>query len=419
MKHSLVLIIFTCLAITKSYARDADTLKAILPGAYRMNVYVPLLKGKRIGVFANQTSVVDKTNLIDTLLKQGIIITKIFSPEHGFRGNADAGAQTENYIDSATGISVVSLYGKKIKPTGEDFKDVDMLLFDIQDVGVRFYTYISSLQYFMEAAFENSKPLMILDRPNPNGFYVDGPVLDPTFKSFIGMQPVPVVYGMTIGEYAFMIAEERWLTSDAANRKYDYYRSAENSADTPFHFFVIRCANYDHKIKYQLPVKPSPNLVDMGSIYWYPSTCFFEGTNLSEGRGTDKPFQIFGAPSLPKTMFVFTPVAKPGASSPKYVNQVCYGWNVSGTGSPLADGKLHLQFIIEDYKLFPEKGNFFIKPKSNKAEDYYFNKLAGNAVLMQQVIEGKSEQEIRASWQPALNAFKQIRKKYLFYDDFE
>src|SRR5258706_6914138 len=329
MKLICFFLFFLCSFIQNAFAHDGDTSNPVLPGAYQMNVYVPLLKGKRVGVFANQTSVVDKTNLIDTLVKQGIIITKIFSPEHGFRGNADAGAQTENYTDSATGIPVVSLYGKKLKPTAEDFKDVDILLFDIQDVGVRFYTYISSLQYFMEAAFENSKPLMILDRPDPNGFYVDGPVLDTAFKSFVGMQPVPVVYGMTIGEYAFMIAGERWLTSDAATGKYDYYRNAENSADTAFHLLVIKCANYDHKSKYQLPVKPSPNLVNMGSVYWYPSTCFFEGTNISEGRGTGKPFQIFGAPSLPKNMFTFTPVAKPGASSPKYLNQVCYGWILS------------------------------------------------------------------------------------------
>ena len=391
-----------------------------MPGAYRMSVYVPLIKGKRIGVFANQTSVIGNTNLIDTLLRQGVNITKIFSPEHGFRGNADAGVQTDNYVDSATHIPVISLYGKKLKPTAADFDNVDVLVFDIQDVGVRFYTYISSLQYFIEAACENSKPLMILDRPDPNGFYVGGPVLDTNYRSFIGMQPVPVVYGMTIGEYAMMIAGERWLSTEAANKKYDYYKvSAQNSADTPFHFLVIKCLNYNHTSKYQLPVKPSPNLVDMKSIYWYPSTCFFEGTNLSEGRGTDKPFQIFGAPSLPKDMYAFTPVAKKGAASPKYLNQVCYGWNVSDTSSPSDDGKIHLQYLIDAYKLFPVKDSFFIKSKTNKATDYFFNKLAGNAILMQQLIDRKSEDEIRTSWQPALTSFKQIRKKYLLYKDFE
>lgn len=401
-----------------SFSQDTST--QIIPGAYRMNVYVPLLKGKRIGLFANQTSVVDKTNLIDTLLKQGISITKIFSPEHGFRGNADAGESTGNTVDSATHVPIVSLYGKKLKPTAEDLNDVDILLFDIQDVGVRFYTYISSLQYFMEAAFENSKPLMILDRPNPNGFYVDGPVLDTNYKSFVGMQPVPVVYGMTMGEYAMMIAGEDWLTSNAANKKYDYYKtSAQNSADTLFHFLVIKCLNYDHNSKYVVPVKPSPNLVDMNAVYWYPSTCFFEGTNISEGRGSDKPFEIFGAPSLPKNMYAFVPIAKQGASSPKYVNQICYGWNVSDSASTSSTGKINLHYLIEAYKLFPNKDSFFIKPKTNNLTAYYFNKLAGNATLMQQLIDGKSEDEIRASWQPALDAFKQIRKKYLLYKDFE
>jgi uncharacterized protein YbbC (DUF1343 family) len=404
------LIVFFCIQF--SYSQETKT---IIPGAYRTNVYVPLLKGKRVGVFANQTSVIGNTNLIDTLLKLGVNITKIFSPEHGFRGNADAGASTTNSVDSATHVPIISLYGKKLKPTADDLKDVDALLFDIQDVGVRFYTYISSLQYFMEAAIENSKPLMILDRPNPNGFYVDGPVLDTNYKSFIGMQPVPVVYGMTIGEYAMMIAGEQWLSSDAANKKYQWYKNfAQNSVDTPFHFLVIKCSNYDHNSRYQLPVKPSPNLPDIGSIYWYPSICFFEGTNMSEGRGTDKPFQIFGAPSLPKNMFAFTPLSKQGATSPKYANEICYGWNISNIKAD--DGKLHLQYLIAAYKLFPDKDSFFIKPKTG---DYFFNKLAGNSILMQQLKDGKTEDEIRASWQPELNAFKQIRKKYLLYDDFE
>jgi uncharacterized protein YbbC (DUF1343 family) len=387
----------------------------ILPGAYRTNVYVPLLKGKRVGVFANQTSVVGNTNLIDTLLKLGVNIVKIFSPEHGFRGNADAGEVTSNSIDPATHIPIISLYGKKNKPTPEDVQDVDVLLYDIQDVGVRFYTYISSMQYFMEAAAENSKPLMLLDRPNPNGFYVDGPVLETKFKSFIGMQPIPVVYGMTIGEYAMMISGEGWLSTDAANKKFAWYKNhAQNSADTPFHFIVIKCENYTHDSRYILPVKPSPNLPDMGSVYWYPSTCFFEGTHISEGRGTDEPFQVFGAPSLPKNLFAFTPVSKPGATNPKYVTQTCYGWKV--TDIQADDGLLHLQYLLDAYQLFPDKGNFFIKPKTG---DYFFNKLAGNAALMQQIKDGKTEPEIRESWQTALNAFKQIRKKYLLYADFK
>lgn len=408
----LLAILFTCIFIP---VYSQQTNKTIIPGAYRTDVYVPLLKGKRVGVFANQTSVVGNTNLIDTLLKLGVNVVKIFSPEHGFRGNADAGAVTTNSIDSKTHIPIISLYGKKIKPTPDDVKDVDVLLYDIQDVGVRFYTYISSMQYFMEAAAENNKPMMILDRPNPNGFYVDGPVLDTNYKSFIGMQPIPVVYGMTIGEYAMMISGEGWLSTDAANKKFAWYRNyAQNSPDTPFHFLVIKCKNYTHNSRYVLPVKPSPNLPDMGSVYWYPSTCFFEGTNISEGRGTDEPFQFFGAPSLPKNLFAFVPVSKQGATNPKYVNQTCYGWNVSALKAD--DGIMHLQYLLEAYKLFPDKNNFFIKPKTG---EYFFNKLAGNSTLMQQVIEGKSESEIRDSWQPALEKFKQTRKKYLLYPDFE
>jgi len=409
MKLFLWIIILSC--SLPSFAQD--TSQPIISGAYRTSVYVPLLKGKRIGVFANQTSVIDNTNLIDTLLKLGVNIIKIFSPEHGFRGNADAGASTTNSTDSATHIPIISLYGKKNKPTADDLKDVDVLLFDIQDVGVRFYTYISSLQYFMEAAAENRKPMMILDRPNPNGFYIDGPVLDTNYKSFIGMQPIPVVYGMTIGEYAMMISGEGWLSTDAANKKFAWYKNhAQNSADTPFHFLVIKCQNYNHGSRYQLPVKPSPNLPDMGSIYWYPSIGFFEGTNISEGRGTDEPFQIFGAPSLPKNMYAFTPASKQGATSPKYVDQTCYGWSVTNIRAD--DGVLHLQYLIDAYKLFPNKDSFFIKPK---AGDYFFNKLAGNSILMQQIKDGKTETEIHASWQPALNKFKQIRTKYLLYDE--
>jgi uncharacterized protein YbbC (DUF1343 family) len=235
-----------------------------------------------------------------------------------------------NYVDKETGIPVVSLYGSKRRPAPEDLKDVDLLIFDIQDVGVRFYTYISSLEEFMNAAFENSKPLMILDRPNPNGFYIDGPILDRKFRSFVGMQPVPIVYGMTIAEYAMMLAGENWL-SDKANTKYGYYKTAENSKDTPFHFQIIKCADYDHNSKYVLPVKPSPNLPEIQSIYWYPSTCFFEATVLSEGRGTEKPFQIFGHPSLPKNLFSFMPTANEGNKDPKLKNQQCYGWNLYGT----------------------------------------------------------------------------------------
>ncbi|HSQ44938.1 MAG TPA: DUF1343 domain-containing protein [Ginsengibacter sp.] len=384
----------------------------IIPGAERVNVYLPFLKGKTVAVFANQTSLVHHTNLVDTLINRGIKVVKIFGPEHGFRGTADAGEKVGNFVDKKTGIEVVSLYGNHNKPDADDLKNVDVMIFDIQDVGTRFYTFISSLHYYIEAALENSKPLLILDRPNPNGFYVDGPVLDPKFKSFVGMDPIPIVYGMTLGEYAFMIAGEKWL-SDAANKKYEYYLQAKNSSDTPFHFLVIKCLNYDHKSKYILPVRPSPNLPSIQSVYCYPSTCLFEGTTLSEGRGTNKPFQIFGAPSLPKNLYSFTPHPTEGAKSSKHYGEVCYGWNLSGTPQEVLkkiDNKIQLKWIIRAYKLFPDKENFFLKG---------FNRLVGNDVLMQQIKDNVSEVEIRKSWKPALNNFKKIRKKYLLYKDFE
>lgn len=416
-----LLPVISCSAQKSSHTSDINAPK-ILAGAERISVYLPLIKGKKIGIFANQTSTVGNTHLVDTLRKLGVDIRVIFGPEHGFRGTADAGEKIGNYTDAQTGIPVVSLYGSKRRPSAEDVKDVDILVFDIQDVGVRFYTYISSLEEFMEAAFELGKPLMILDRPNPNGFYVDGPVLDKKYQSFVGRQSVPVVYGMTIAEYARMIAGEKWL-SEKANLKYDYYYNyAQNSADTPFHFQVIKCGNYTHKSKYELPVRPSPNLPNMQSIYLYPSTCFFEGTVLSEGRGTHKPFQVFGHPSLPKNLYSFTPNPNEGAKSSKLYGKVCYGWDLSGTTEEVlkkTEGKMQLKWLLEAYKLFPAKDSFFILPKSGKMEESFFNKLAGNNELWQQVKAQRSEADIRKSWEPALTEFKKIRKKYLLYEDFE
>ena len=413
MKKNVISIFLLIAFNINSFSQAIPKSPRIIPGAERMNVYLPLLKGKSVAVFANPTSVVRHTNLVDTLLKRGVKVVKIFGPEHGFRGTADAGEKVGNFIDKETGVEVISLYGKHNKPDANDLKDVDVMIFDIQDVGTRFYTYISSLQYYIEAALENSKPVLILDRPNPNGFYVDGPVLDPKFKSFVGMNPIPIVYGMTLGEYAFMIAGQKWL-SDSANKKYAYYLYAKNSSDTPFHFLVIKCLNYDHNSKYVLPVKPSPNLPSIQSIYWYPSTCLFEGTSLSEGRGTDKPFEVFGAPSLPKNLYSFTPHPTEGAKSSKHYGEVCYGWNLSGTPAEVLkkiDKKIQLKWIIQAYKLFPDKENFFLKSNG-------FNRLAGNDILMQQIKDGVSEYEIRKSWEPALSNFKEIRKKYLLYKDF-
>jgi uncharacterized protein YbbC (DUF1343 family) len=394
-------------------ARPAKSLR-IIPGAERMDVYLPLLKGKSVAIFANHTSMVGNMHLVDTLIKRGIKVVKIFGPEHGFRGTASAGEELNNAVDAKTGIPIISLYGDHKKPVKEDLKGADVLLFDIQDIGVRFYTYISSLQYYLEAALENHVPLMILDRPNPNGFYTDGPVLQPEFKSFIGMQPVPVVYGLTIGEYALMLAGEKWLSPEA-NKINAYNITTRPTADTPFHVQVIKCTNYDHNSKYILPVAPSPNIRDIQAIYLYPSTCFFEGTLLSEGRGTDKPFQVFGHPAYPNTMYAFTPKPNEGAKSSKCYYQQCYGWNLSGSTEKILKGlnkKIQLKYLLDAYKLFPGKDSFFLK-------NNFINKLAGNNTLMQQVKQGKTESEIRKSWEPALSNYKKIRKKYLLYKDFD
>ena len=410
MKNSSLFAFLLLLSFYLNVKSQPVQLPGIVTGAGRMEVYLPLLKGKAVAVFANQTSMVNNTHLVDTLLKKNINIVKIFGPEHGFRGMADAGEHVNNEIDKKTGLPVISLYGNHKKPTAEDFKGVDVLVFDIQDVGVRFYTFISSLEYFLEAALENHKPLLILDRPNPNGFYVDGPVLEPAFKSFIGMQPVPIVYGMTIGEYALMLAGEKWLSAKA-NAINAYNITTKPSVDTPFHVQVIKCKNYKHKSKYILPVSPSPNLKEMQSIYLYPSTCFFEGTVLSEGRGTDKPFQIFGHPALPKNLYAFTPQPNAGSKNSKCFYLLCYGWNLSGTIKEVlkkADCKINLQYLLNAYQLFPGKDSFFLK-------NNFFNKLAGNSVLMQQVQQGKSASDIRKSWEPGLTDFKKIRQKYLLY----
>lgn len=412
-----------------------------IPGAARINAYLPLIKNKRVGIFANQTSMIGNTHLVDTLRKLGVKISVIFGPEHGFRGTADAGEKINNTIDSKTGIPVVSLYGTKRKASAEDLKNVDVLIFDIQDVGVRFYTYISSLEEFIETAIEFDKPLIVLDRPNPNGHYVDGPVLDMKYKSFVGMQPIPIVYGMTIGEYASMITLENWFNNkklaaipndtvsvdDGSNKitKFIVRKSwinPERLYSNKFSLTIINCENYSHKTKYVLPVKPSPNLPNIQSIYLYPSTCLFEGTALSEGRGTSKQFQVFGHPSLPKNLYAFTPNPNEGAKNSKHYGKVCYGWDLSGTPEEVLkkmDDKIQLKWLLEAYKLFPQKDSFFLLPKSGNMEQSFFVKLSGNNDLWQQVKAGKSEEDIRKSWEPKLSEFKAIRKKYLLYEDFE
>jgi len=401
----------------------------ILTGADQLDQYLPLLQGQSVAVIANATSVIGNTHLVDTLVKLGIHIRKIFSPEHGFRGDADAGAKVGNQTDPATGIPVISLYGSKTKPTADDLADVDVLLYDLQDVGVRFYTYIASMQRFLEAAIENNRPLIILDRPDPNGFYVDGPVLDMKFRSFVGMQPVPVVYGMTIGEYARMLVGEQWL-DPAVTNQLNTIHAINQSADridslmgalrkkpvnvrlNDFRLIVIPCRNYTHKSKYTLPVKPSPNLPDMQAVYLYPSLCLFEGTPVSLGRGTSKPFQQFGSPSFPPEPYTFTPASTPGARNPPLLGQLCNGFDLSRINVAKETGsRWSLKWILKAWSLYPDKEHFFNGNGST------FDRLAGNAILEEQIRQGLTEEEIRKSWEPALGNFKRIRKKYLMYAD--
>ncbi len=401
MKKIFILLL-ACLIITMPLWLMAQNKKEILPGAYQSEMYITLLLNKRVGVFTNHTAIVNKKHLIDTLLMQGIHIQKIFTPEHGLRGTADAGEETKDGNDPKTGIKIVSLYGKKYGPDAADLEDIDILVFDIQDVGTRFYTYISSLQYFMEAAKENNKPLIILDRPNPNGHYVDGPVLEKAFSSFVGKNSVPIVYGMTIGEYATMLNAEKWLKINT-NKNWS--------------LTIIPCKNYDHLSMYTINMAPSPNLPDMQSIYWYPSTCLVEGTILSEGRGTEHAFAYIGHPLNTYKDFSFTPISRVGATQPKLKDQLCYGWDLTKTKPP--PNSIDIELFIEMYKAYPEKDSFFIHTTGNTPRDYYFNKLAGNSSLMEQIQSGVSATAIRTSWQKGILRFKKIRKKYLLYKDFE
>lgn len=423
MKSGILFFLSCFLAITVSAqqkqvtAQQADRtlIPVIQPGAEQLKNYLDLLLGKRVAVFANQTSVIGPSHLVDSLQKLGVDIRVIFGPEHGFRGDADAGEKVGNYIDKRTGIPVISLYGAKRRPDEKDLQDIDVMIFDIQDVGVRFYTFISSLEAYIQSAVEFNKPLIVLDRPNPNGFYVDGPVLDTTYRSFIGRQPIPIVYGLTIGEYAGMLLGEGWIQGNTPVQN-------DRNVQGGFGLTVIKCANYTHRSLYVPPIKPSPNLPDIQTIYLYPSTCFFEGTDLSEGRGTNKPFMLFGHPSLPASMTAFTPQPNAGAKSSKHYGKQCYGWELSGTPQEIlamTKGQIQLKWLLEAYRLFPEKDSFFLLPKSGDIKASFFNKLAGNNDLWQQVRDGLSEEEIKKSWEPALSQYKLMRKKYLLYEDFE
>ena len=376
---------------------SSENVQPIIPAANRTEEYLPLLKGKRIGIIGNQSSLItlqpasensDYKHLVDSLVNLGINVTKVFAPEHGFRGTADAGEAIKDGKDPATGIPVTSLYGDNKKPTPEQLKDLDLLVFDLQDVGARFYTYISTLHYVMEAAAENKIPIIVFDRPNPNGHYVDGPILEPEHKSFIGMHPVPVVHGMTMGEYAQMINGEKWLKNGS-------------KADLK----VIKIANYDHSQPYELPVKPSPNLPNAQAVNLYPSLCFFEGTNVNAGRGTNKQFQVFGSPSLNQEIYPYsyTPESMEGAKQPKHLGVRCYGKDLSEY--PRMD-KINLTWLIEAYQNTSDKKKFFIP---------FFTKLAGGTGLQQQIERGLSEEEIRDSWEKGLEEFQLVREKYLLY----
>ncbi len=387
----------TSIEISSSQAADTVEDKTLVLGAERIEFYLPKLSGKRIGMVVNHTSMLGNTHLVDSLLKLGVDIKKIYAPEHGFRGLADAGEQVKGGKDVNTGLPIISLYGSNKKPTKSDLSGVDLVLFDIQDVGARFYTYISTMSYVMEACAEQNLPMMVLDRPNPNGHYMDGPVLEKAYSSFIGLHEIPVVHGMTVGEYAQMVNGEGWL---AGSKQCD--------------LTIIPCLNYDHTAFYELPIKPSPNLPNMHAIYLYPSLCFFEGTNVSVGRGTDKQFQVYGAPDFPLGNYSFTPMPKDGAKNPPLEGQLCKGFDLSDIKiSDLQQRKrLNLSYLIDFYKNYPNKNGFFLK-------NLFFNKLAGNSTLRQQIIEGKSEAEIRESWKAGLENFKKMRKKYLLYKDFE
>jgi uncharacterized protein YbbC (DUF1343 family) len=362
-------------------------------GAERTEVYLPLLEGKSIGIVANQTSVVRQTHLVDTLLALGVNVKCAFAPEHGFRGNASAGEKITDSKDPKTELSIVSLYGSNYKPSVKQLEGLDVVIFDIQDVGARFYTYISTMSYMMEACAENNIPVIILDRPNPNGHYTDGPVLKKEFSSFVGLHEIPVVHAMTVGEYAQMVNGERWLKDGVKCE-----------------LKVIEMENYNRTLVYELPIAPSPNLPNQKAIYLYPSLCYFEGTVVSEGRGTDKPFQQFGYPKMPNGNTKFTPKDIKGvASNPKFKDKECRGIDLSSLPEDSLRNlaKLNLNWLIETYRNYPEKDKFFDKK--------FFDLLAGSSQLREQIIAGKSVEEIHTSWETELLQFKMMRKKYLLY----
>ena len=400
-----LLVLLVCLVSCK----DQNTLNAqkkettqsklvddIQTGALDFNSYKDALVGKRIGLVVNQTSMVKGDHLVDFLLSNGMDVKKIFAPEHGFRGKADAGEKIDNSIDQKTKLPIISLYGKHKKPTKSDFENLDVIVFDIQDVGVRFYTFISTLHYIMEAAAENGKAVIVLDRPNPNAHYIDGPILEKELTSFVGMHPVPVVYGMTIGEYAQMINGEQWLNNGMQCS-----------------LTVVECKNYSHSTRFDLPIKPSPNLPNELSILLYPSLCFFEGSTVSVGRGTDKQFQVYGHPEYSDKSFGFFPQVNEGAKYPKHEDKMCFGNNLTNLDIKelRQKGQLDLSYLLDAYaNLKAQKIPFFNK-------NNFFEKLAGTNELRRQIKAVVSEEEIRVSWKEGIDEFKLVREKYLLYSD--
>jgi len=384
---------------TETVLEQGTTKKEIIVAANQTDKYLKLFKDKNVAVVANNTSVIfrrnseneDSVHLVDSLLSLGVKIVKAFAPEHGFRGDADAGAKIKDEKDPKTNLPVTSLYGTNYKPSADQLKGVDIVVFDIQDVGARFYTYLSTMHYVMEACAENNIPFVVFDRPNPNGHYIDGPVLEKGFESFVGLHPVPIVYGMTIGEYAKMINGEKWLKNGI-------------QCDLT----VIPLENYTHETPYSLPLRPSPNLPNDKAINLYPSLCLFEGTNINAGRGTETQFQVFGSPNLPREtyQFSYTPVPNFGAKSPKYLNEECYGLDLTETAIL---GEINLNWLIDAYNASDSKEDF-IKHQS------HFDRLAGTDALRKQIIEGASFEEIKSTWKTGLGTFKNIRAKYLIYE---
>lgn len=400
----LAFLIFTSTGCSANKASTDSTFihndKPILTGADQTEKYLPFLKGKRVAILANPTTIIGKSHLVDSLVKRGVNIVKVFGPEHGFRGNASNGAPVKDEIDTETGIKIISLYGPKRKPTKEDLADVDIMMFDIQDVGCRFYTYINVLRDVMESCAEFGKELMILDRPNPNGYLVDGPILDMKYKSGIGQFPIPIAHGMTIAEFAQMINGEGWIPGKAQCA-----------------LRIIKMENYHHDMMYTLPVPPSPNLNTPESILLYPSLCLFEGTIVSQGRGTYMPFAVLGAPKLiGKYAFSFTPKSIQGMSeSPLHMNEVCYGLDLRNYNmdSLIKERRINIKWMIDMYNAYPEKEKFFDRSYSKQMGNIDF--LAGVAEFKDQIRNGKSVKEIQDSWEPGLSAYKTMRKKYLLY----